>query len=394
LDPDFGVDGAVISRIDGRNTWVSDMALQPDGKILLGANTDPNAFSRDFNLLRFNPDGSLDTSFGSGGTASTEIGNHGDDSLHAIALQPDGKIIAAGDTYTVPQDLDWDRDFALVRFNPDGSLDTSFDSDGILTTTINTRDGDVVNSVAVQPDGKIVAAGDTYLSWNSSDFALARYNPDGSLDTSFDGDGIVITNYKQYDHISDLAIQPDGKLVVAGYAGTHNYDDDCALVRYNSDGSLDTSFGSGGFVTINFSEADNDYGNSLALQEDGKIVVAGVSNDTGFTIFVLARLNPNGSLEKTAGVRYDEEDNSASAVAIEPSGNIIALGSIDKKFGLARFNPDFKLDTSFSDDGILTTSIGDESGGVAIVVLSDGKLLVAGNTSISNGAYFVIARYK
>jgi len=377
LDPDFGDDGLVISRIDGTNTYASDIARQSNGKIIVGVTTDCCMWSRDLTLLRYNPDGSLDTSFGVGGMAAADIGNHNEDTLRSIVVQPDGKIIAAGDTYTES----WDSDFALVRFNPDGSLDSSFGNGGIVTTTINIRPGDLYPIVALQADGKIVAAGDTQDSYVHSDFVLVRYNPDGSLDTSFDGDGIVVSDFTQYDHLRDLAVQPDGKIVVVGYTGTDNHDFRITLVRYNPDSSLDSSFGGDGLVNLYFNEADNEYGYALTLLPDGKIVIAGSVTEVE-NRFVLARVNPDGSVDRTKTLFFGGDFDSANAVAVERTGKIIALGSSDNKFALARLNPDFSLDTSFSDDGMLTTSIGDEAGGTALALLIDGKILAAGTINV------------
>src|SRR5581483_7111003 len=169
-----------------------------------------------------------------GGKVTTPIGS-GTDVAQAVALQPDGKIVAAGNSISGFTDR-----FALGRDNPNGSLDTSFDGDGKLTTAIGGSD-DVAFAVALQPDGKIVAAGQSFNGSND-DFALARYNANGSLDTSFDGDGKQTTAFGSgNDDAYAVAIQPDGKIVAAGY-GLVGSVSEFALARYNPDGSLDSSF--------------------------------------------------------------------------------------------------------------------------------------------------------
>jgi uncharacterized delta-60 repeat protein len=232
LDPTFGTGGIGITPLGSFDDFASAVALQPDGKIVVAGQSSSGSNNSDFALARYNPDGSLDASFGSGGKITTAIGSR--NAAYAVALQPDGKIIAAGFTYIVG-----DGDIALVRYNPDGSLDTTFGTGGTIRTSIG-NSGEDVHGVALQPDGKIVAAGSS-LTVNESDrdFTLVRYNPDGSLDINFGNEGKIITNI-QGTGSSDIAravvVQPNGKIVVAGHSsgiGSAAF----ALVRYNSDGS-------------------------------------------------------------------------------------------------------------------------------------------------------------
>jgi uncharacterized delta-60 repeat protein len=229
--------------------------------------------------------GALDTSFGSGGKVITGSGY--DNVAYGVAIQPDGKIVAAGKSRKFAVNgADYDYDFTLARRNADGSPDGSFDGDGIVTTAFGSA-YDYARAVALQPDGKIVAAGFSSNGAND-DFALARYNPDGSLDTGFDGDGKVTTALgSSYDDAYALALQPDGKIVVAGSSsnGTNN---DFALARYNPNGSLDASFDADGKLTTAIgSYFDSVY--AVALQPDGKIVAAGYSSDGQNYAFALAR---------------------------------------------------------------------------------------------------------
>jgi len=182
-----------------------------------------------------------------------------------VAVQPDGRIVTAGMK---------DDDFAVARYNRDGSLDTSFDSDGKVTTDFGVA-VDAARGVALHPDGRIVAAG------FGGDFVLARYNSDGSLDTSFDSDGKLITDFGAFNPATDVAIHPDGGIVAAGFSGDDEFD--FALARYRRDGTLDTSFDSDGKVTTNFGTSD--VAQAVAIQPDGRIVAAGVSGGD----FALAR---------------------------------------------------------------------------------------------------------
>src|SRR5437773_237131 len=194
--------------------------------------------------------GDLDPSFGTGGKVTTPSGSNG--YINALVLQPDGKLVAAG--YT--QNNGSNSDFALVRYNADGSLDGSFGTDGIVTTLI--QNGGFFEAVVLQPDGKLVAAG-----VGGGHFALVRYNADGSLDGTFGTGGKVITPIGSFaDMAYALVLQPDGKLVAAG--STSNGSWAFALVRYNADGSLDGSFGTGGTVTTQIGSSNLAY--ALVLQ--------------------------------------------------------------------------------------------------------------------------------
>ncbi|MGH2733731.1 MAG: delta-60 repeat domain-containing protein, partial [Actinomycetota bacterium] len=192
------------------------------------------------------------------------------DEVRGVVLQPDGKIVAAGLATVNPAISDYDS--AVVRYNPDGSLDTTFDGDGKVTHSIG-PDYDEARSVALQPDGKIVAAG-VASNGLDFDFALLRYNPDGTLDTGFDGDGVVTTAIGgSHDVARSVALQPDGKILASGYAQLTNRD--FAFVRYHPDGTLDTTFSGDGKVTVDLGGADVVWG--VAVQPDQKIVAAGES---------------------------------------------------------------------------------------------------------------------
>jgi uncharacterized delta-60 repeat protein/uncharacterized repeat protein (TIGR01451 family) len=278
LDPSFGSGGEVTTHFTSGFEVVIAVAIQLDGKIVVTGQTFAGGFQQ-FALARYNTDGSLDTSFASGGIVAT---NFGFDSAFggALAIQPDGKIVAAGRAGT---------DFLLARYNGDGSLDATFGSGGIVTTDFGGTVFDAAFGVALQSNGKIVAAGGTFNGFvgPSADFALARYNPDGSLDASFGSGGQVTTDFGGFDVARSVALQADGKIVAAGgtFNGFVGPSADFALARYNPDGSLDASFGSGGKVTTDFGGFD--VARSVALQADGKIVAAGTGG--AGSDFALAR---------------------------------------------------------------------------------------------------------
>jgi uncharacterized delta-60 repeat protein len=248
--------------------------------------------------------------------------------------------------------------FAVARYNPDGSLDTTFGTNGKVTTDFNNRP-DNLNALALQPDGKIVAAGISLNFANFYNFGLARYNPDGSLDASFGSGGKVTTDFFGFDGEDDeafaVAVQTDGKIIAAG---TANLRGDFGLARYNADGSLDASFGTGGKVTTDFN-GKADVGSSMTLQPDGKIIVAGIANVTApppnaqntSGDFALARYNTNGTLDSSFGnggkvtTDFSGSLDAANAVALQPDGKIVAAGAADNSiskgigfdFALARY---------------------------------------------------------
>ena len=384
LDTTFSVDGKVTTDLGSSNDNAKSVAIQADGKIVVAGNA-----GGDFGLARYNTDGTLDTSFSGDGKVITGFG----EALGAssVAIQADGKIVVAGYARNGSN-----YNFALARYNSDGSLDTTFDGDGTLTTKLGDWCG--ATDMTIQADGKIVVAGYSY-NGSDDDFALARYNGDGSLDTSFDGDGKLTTDFGGLGNwVNSVAIQSDGKIVAAG--GTYNgRDNDLALARYNGDGSLDTTFDSDGKLNTDFSgSGSNDWVNSVAIQGDGKIVVAANSLGSG-SDFVLARYNGDGSLDTTfdsdgklntdfAGWDYSK------SVTIQSDGKIVVAGDSYKypnaDFALARYNSDGSLDTTFDNDGKLTTAIGSSDDYAnSVAIQADGNIVVAGQT----GGNFALARY-
>jgi uncharacterized delta-60 repeat protein len=396
LDITFDGDGKVTTAVESFDDTARSVAIQSDGKIVVAGTSYIWGNAYDFALTRYNSDGSLDTTFDGDGKVTTNLGSSHDEA-NSLAIQSDGKIVVAGYSYAGSL-----ADFALARYNSNGSLDTTFDGDGKVTTDFGA--GDSAYSVAIQSDGKIVVGGTSYSYNGSGNFALTRYNSNGSLDTTFDGDGKVTTDLgSSHDEAYSLAIQSDGKIVVAGssYNGS-NWD--FALARYNSDGSIDTTFDGDGKVTTAVGSFD-DTARSLAIQSDGKIVVAGSSHNGSNWDFALVLYNSNGSLDTTfdfdgkvttaVGSSFDY----AYSVAIQSDGKIVVAGRIlngsNWDFALTRYNSDGSLDTTFDGDGKVTTDVGssdDEANSLAIQ--SDGKIVVAGCSN--NGIYwdFALTRYN
>jgi len=320
LDTTFDSDGKQTTDISG-NDVASSVVVQSDGKIV-AAGYATIATKRQFAVVRYSTDGSLDTTFSGDGKQTTALGSARDESF-SIVLQSDGKIVAAG--YS---DNGSNYDFAVVRYNIDGSLDTTFDTDGKQTTAIGSGN-DVAYSVVLQSNGKIVAAG--YSRTGSNDgFAVVRYNTDGSLDTTFDSDGKQTTDLGSGAASYSVVVQSDDKIVVAGYYNNVG-NADFAVVRYNADGSLDTTFDSDGKQTTAIGSGA-DVGRSVALQSDGKIVIAGYSNNGVNDDFAVVRYNNDGSLDtsfdvdgkKTIAIGSGNEV--AYSVTVQSDGKIVAAG--------------------------------------------------------------------
>ncbi len=305
LDSTFGSGGKVTTDFGFADASALAVTVDPDGKIRVAGVRRPfDLTSIDFALARFNADGSLDSTFGAGGKVVSPFGPLNGTSIFAERFEPDGKILAAGIAFANFAPFGSNGDFALARYNADGSVDTGFGTGGRLTTDFNGSD-DEARGVAIQPDGKIVAAGS---SGAIPQFALARYNPDGSLDSSFGVGGKVTTNVSPIagNGARAVAIESGGDVLAAGSAFTgvaFGGSDDFALVRYTAAGALDSSFGTGGTVITDFA-GGNDRANALALQPDGRIVAAGFAFDGPVVDFALARyLGTPTALEVTIDIK-------------------------------------------------------------------------------------------
>jgi len=311
--------------------------------------------------------GDLDPTFGTRGVVVTSAPPPLGFAWLAAVQQADGKLVVGGGTAT------GNPDFALARFLADGTLDPSFDGDGMAATDVGTSG--VPRALAVQPDGKIVAAG------NAGGVAVVRYHPDGTLDASFDGDGIVITTAPGGARAEAVALQPDGKIVVAGSAGSP-FLSVLSVWRYESDGSPDATFDGDGMATASIGSFA--FALDLALQPDGKIVVVGNAQTSDPSVIVVARFDAGGSLDPafdgdgvvtTSVSGFDV----ATAVVLQPDGKILAGGGVPNGSGLhptvIRYDTSGALDPSFDGDGI---AMNDRAGAVAGLVLqSDGKPVIA-----------------
>lgn len=354
------------------------------------------------------PGGLLDPSFGSGGVVTTGFSDLKRGTLsagaHDVAIQADGRIVVVGGAHGEDED---GHDFAIARYAPEGTLDTDFDVDGKATTDLGSS-SDIGHAVALQRDGKIVVAGQSYGEFTGNDFALVRYNPGGSIDRTFGTEGTVVTDFEDgMDVAYDVAVQPDGKIVAVGYAGSLKRNT-FAVARYSADGTLDATFNGHGRVTTGF--PGNSWASALGIDHDGRLVVAGVSSAG----LALARYNSDASLDPTfssdgvVGLDVDREDDYrpshaavvALALAVGPDGGIVVAGGVRSEsaaaeFAIVRYRPDGSADTDFGIDGRVTSqfSVHDSDAHSSVVVQPDGKIVVAGGMAVGPNFGLAIARY-
>ena len=363
LDASFSSDGYVTTHIAARSDDPECVIIQPDGKIIAAGACTHDNYDRDFALVRYLANGEMDPSFGDDGIVFTDLESGSTDHIADIALQPDGKIVAVG-----MSDINGRWDFALARYDRFGNLDPTFSGDGKVITPMGT-DMDMAESVAIRPDGKIVVVGQVWdeVNWDY-EIGLARYNTDGSLDGSFSWpDGKLIADISgEDDYINSMVLQPDGKIVLAGRS-----DDALLVARYNPNGSRDASFMGAGIFRISIGLGGGAAA-SVALQPDGKIVAAGYSNSgDNYLDFTLVRCNADGSLDESFGVDgiatsdFASSHDVAYSVALQSDGKIVMAGYTAEfeppeqydnfDFALTRHNTDGSLDLSFSGDGKVTT---------------------------------------
>jgi uncharacterized delta-60 repeat protein len=403
--------GKVMTDFDHSTDIANAVAVQADGKlVVVGTTYINNDFSgEDFAVARYNPNGTLDRTFGVGGKVQTDFPG-----LAAVAssvvIQPDGKIVVAGGAFPLFTFL---GDFKVVRYNPDGSLDNSFGAGGIVTTTFPGQ-GSYAFAVALQPDGKIVAAGTDFVNFSpednsDTDFALARYNSDGTPDTTFGGDGQVTTDFDGFnDDAFSILLQPDGKLVAVGSAKNPKNFYDFAAARYMGNGTIDTTFGTAGKVRTDFGDHNFDQARSAVLQPDGKIVAAGfaISQNGLVQNFAIARYTSSGMLDTAFGagglmqIDFGSCCQSANKVLLQSNGKIVAVGyanteASDSDFLLARLTSSGSLDPTFGAGGKVRTSFGDLNGGANGAALQGGKIVAVGFQATSGDRFseFALARY-
>lgn len=378
----------------------------PDDKILAVGRADTSkGGTSDFALARYLPDGTLDPTFGTGGKTTTDFSGHSDYIYSRPVITPDGKIVVAGGAGAMlPTGNTVDTDIGVARYLANGNIDTSFGDSGRLRIDINGF-SDWANAVAVDNQSRILAAGGGTTDYitRSYNFAVVRLTPQGVLDNTFGIDGKVIVNFapvggNDRDYANDMLLQPDGKILLSGYAAGN-----FGLVRLNADGSLDSTFGTGGKVTADFGNT-SDEANRMALTADGKILVTGYSN----TRIAVLRYNTNGTVDTNFGTNgsvLTEMLNPAGGsrpadsydIKISNDNNFIVVGTYYDTFESGRQNLAI---ANYSGNGaLLGTKIIDASGntdlGFSLAMTRNGDLLVGGS-AMNHTDYrtdFVIAKF-
>jgi uncharacterized delta-60 repeat protein len=335
--------------------------------------------------------GSLDPSFGTGGVALTDFGF--EDLGYAMALQSDGKIVVGGKSGTSSYDI------SVARYNANGTLDTTFSGDGKYLDTLGIHA--TCNAVCIQPDGKIVLGG--FANVGGFKYFTMRLNANGTRDTSYDFDGVAFAQLLVYNLATSMALQPDGKIVQTGKTFTSNAY--FGTVRYNTDGSLDSTFGGTGIVLTGFSTGTNN-AECIALQADGKILVGGTdgSYNTNSNVCIV-RYNTDGSIDSTFdadGILIDSIsaaglDDNAKAIAVQADGKILLSGQTNTAagwdFAVYRFNPDGTRDMMFDGDGAATASQTADDYAYGMTLQPDGKIIVVGYGSVISND-FLVARFN
>jgi uncharacterized delta-60 repeat protein len=420
LDPTFGSGGLVTTTV-GADSRAYAVATYPnngtanDGKVVAAGDAHPPSTGKgspplEMAVARYNLDGTLDRTFGGTGKVLTSQGR-----ALAVQVQPDGKVVAAGYNYTSTS-----QSFTVVRYNPDGTLDATFGSNGQVITGFSRASNDAGETMVLQADGKIVVAGETNPAKTSyEDLALVRYNANGTLDTSFGSGGKVTTRFasplqSSFDPRNvNLALDPNtsplnpdsGKLVVVAQLQSQA---GAMVVRYNTNGTLDTAFGTGHAGYVNLGNLTCP---ALAVQSDDRVVVAGTvkNQQTGYNDVGLDRLNPDGTLDTSFGtggvvVSLLPSQEEAAAVTMQPDGKILVGGSQSQSDAyhnalmVARYNADGSPDASFGVNGFATAGPGTSSSGYAnpaegLALEPDGRIVVAGASYNGNNDSFSLARF-
>lgn len=412
-DPTFGSGGKRLAST-GFSPEIYATVVQPDSKIVaVGYQEKPEAYGL---VARFNSDGTFDETFGDHGVVTDA--RHGIHHTYfmAVALQPDGKIIASGH-FLESGGCGPYRAFVL-RLNSDGTRDSTFNGPQGVQEIIYecpNQATSFANSIAIQLDGKILLAGSARMQAGlstSMDFAVTRFNSNGSFDTSFSGDGMATFSIGNDDEEAfGITVYPtSGKIALGGYTINTAGNRDFAVMMLLPNGAPDIGFGFFSVVQTNFAGM-TDQISSLRLQPDGKLLAGGVATTTGAfgsldAKFALARYNTNGSLDATFGTSGKVTTNftiladSANAIALQADGKIVAAGttvSIDgtqSNFAVSRYLSNGAIDTSFSGDGKLTTDfLGGADYGRGLAIQADGKILVAGYAASENSTHIAMARY-
>lgn len=405
LDLDFHWNGKGALAFNTSPSAAHAVAVDAEGRTVLAGYVTV-AGNEQFSVVRLLPSGAYDPAFGTGGRVNTDF-NGGQDQANAVAIQPDGKIVAAGFTRNGP-----DADFALARYLPDGSSDVAFGTGGRVVTKIDFL-ADIIRDIVVQSSGRIIVCGTTAASqvFNApSFFAVARYLPDGSLDPTFGGLGNVITDVGA-DEESDIArsvtLLPAGQIVVAGYSGV-SFASKISVVRYRPNGLLDATFGSLGVAQTEIFANSGNFCTDLTALPDNSLLLSGMAENVDFKDIFLLKMLENGTLDASFGqngkvVRsLSPKDDNAYGLARRPDGRILVVGDTRKDgdfytdAAVLQFNANGSVDAAFGSSGAVVEDVGtSEDNGLLVLAQPDEKVLVGGLVfTASNNSDWALARFQ
>jgi len=389
LDPFFGTNGIVKTKVGDASSWARSIAVQSDGRFVVAGNTFFGT-NDDFGVVRYLPTGEVDPAFG---VVTTDFAD-GEDIAWSVAVQSDGKVVVAGQAASGGTNV-----FAVARYTRNGVLDQGFGLGGKVMTPIGANS--VARSVALQSDGKIVVAGN---SDNPGELviAVARYLPDGTLDPDFNGTGIALVDFNFSERAASVAVQDDGMIVVAG-----NQSLQVLVTRLTSTGALDTSFGGGdGFVNTQIGGSSNI--RSMVVDHEGRIVLAGQRIVPGQD-FLVVRYTSAGELDSAFGggagfvaSHIGGGFEGAEGLAVRSDGSIFVTGfdyddgNSEFEFALVRYTDAGNLDASFGNGGVVLAPLGPfDHRGAALALQDDGRVLAAGIAASSLSQFdFVVLRYQ
>jgi len=386
LDTSFGSGGKIVTSLTNYLDEPTRVRIQPDGKIVtVGYSADFDFADAVSFLVRHNADGTRDNSFGTNGLVFAAPSLFEDLSFNDFAISTDGKFLVTGTRFAEGGD-GGQSSLVIYRYTSNGTLDAAFGTNGVITTPVT----GVSSRIVLQPDGKFVVAGAIFRR-NSfiREVAVLRYNSNGTLDTTFGTDGKTNTllGFSLFNSVREILVQTDGKLLVAGFA---------SVLRYNPNGTLDNSFGANGIVQTDIDNQSNRVG-GMALQPDGKIVVSGPNfavRPFSRLFSSIVRYNVNGTLDNTFGtggiVRITDPPDPFSqagiafALAIQQNGKILTAGERNGNFAISRYNPNGIIDPSFGTNGVVITVIENSNASEisSLALQADGKVVASGPVNI------------
>lgn len=385
VDKKFGVHGIHISSVSSGQDKGEVVALKSNGR-LIAAGVADEFNKKDVGVIQIMPDGHIDPKFGRKGRAVVALG--GQEFVYGVVITKDQKIVIGG--YSVRGSH---ADFYLLRLNVDGSVDTSFGKNGRVVTDFGGYDE--LHYLVQDEQGRLIAAGFS-KDKNHSNIIVARYTPQGELDPSFNQAGWVVSDFTKMDRAFGVALSKTGQLVVTG-AVRKGSSDDCFVARYQPDGFLDSTFGQDGWRIVKLS-ARQDMCSSVAVMEDGRIVVAGFAKRAKtWTDMAIARLLPTGDMDTTFGkggdISFDVKGGHdvVHALGVRADGSILIAGDYQRFIGdfyrshlrgmvMTRLTVEGKMDMSFGNQGWFLPDFGGEedAGCEGLVLTPNGKTVLVG----------------